>query len=99
MGVASRVAATTTISACFSGITAVLLSYGVDKKLSVQRMGNGMLAGLVGITANCHVVELWGAVIIGIMSSIVYFGASKLLEFLNIDDPLDAFAVHGATGV
>jgi len=99
MGVASRVAATTTISACFSGITAVLLSYGVDKKLSVQRMGNGMLAGLVGITANCHVVKLHGAMIIGIVSAMVYFSTSKLLKILNIDDPLDAFAVHGASGV
>ena len=61
----------------------------------VERMGNSILAGLVGITAGCHVVEPWGAILVGIFSGMVFFGASKLMVFLGIDDPLDAFAVHG----
>lgn len=59
---------------------------------------NGALGGLVGITANCSVVEPWAAVLIGIISGWVYVGASKLLVMLKIDDAVDAIPVHGACG-
>lgn len=98
LGTAARVAATTTMSGACAGLGGLSLSYVFEGKLSVVRMCNGILAGLVGITANCHVVELWGAIIIGFVSSGVYFAASNFVAHCGIDDPLDAFAVHGATG-
>jgi len=60
---------------------------------------NGVLAGLVGITAGCAVVEPYGAFIIGIVSAFVLLGSSYLLKRFRIDDPLDAFPVHGACGI
>ncbi len=60
---------------------------------------NGCLGGLVGITANCSVVEPWAAVLIGIISGFVYVGASKLLVKLKIDDTVDAVPVHGFCGI
>merc|ERR1719471_1009565 len=98
MDLAARVATTTTLSATTAGLTSVFLSWKIEGELSVERMGNGILAGLVGITAGCHVVGPWGAILVGMFSGMIFFGASQLMVCLGIDDPLDAFAVHGATG-
>jgi len=58
-----------------------------------------MLAGLVCITASCDCVESWAAVIIGIIGSITYSGACRAMNAMKIDDPLEAFQVHGACGI
>jgi len=61
---------------------------------------NNALAGMVAITAGCSVVEPWGAFCIGVIASFVFWGTSTWLRYsLCIDDPLDAFAVHGACGI
>jgi len=59
---------------------------------------NSLLAGLVCITAGCASVSAPGAIVIGFLSAFVYHAASCLMRKLKIDDPLDAFAVHGACG-
>lgn len=60
---------------------------------------NGVLAGLVAITAPCDAVEPWAAVCIGIIAGIVYSCFSRLILILNIDDPLEAASVHYINGV
>ena len=60
---------------------------------------NGCLGGLVGITAGCAVVEPWAAVVIGLISGIIYALASKLLIKLRIDDAVDAIPVHLFNGM
>ena len=62
-------------------------------------MCNGILAGLVAITAPCNNVTDWAAFIIGFIAAFVYIFASKMLRFLKIDDAIGAFPVHGACGV
>lgn len=69
-----------------------------EKNFDIGLALNGILGGLVSITANCSVVNPWAAVLIGIIGAFVCFGASRLLLKLKVDDPLDAFAVHGACG-
>merc|ERR1711988_1799651 len=59
---------------------------------------NSVLGGLVGITAGCSTVSAPGSIVIGILSAIVYHAASCMVRKLKIDDPLDAFAVHGVCG-
>eukprot|EP00892_Ulva_mutabilis_P004947 jgi/Ulvmu1/2824/UM142_0022.1 len=60
---------------------------------------NGTLAGLVGITAACSVVEPWAAIVIGCTAGFVYvFAAWFVPNVLKIDDPLEAGAVHAFTG-
>ncbi len=62
-------------------------------------MANGMLAGLVAITAPCAFVNATSAVVIGIVAGIlVIVGALFLEHKLKIDDPVGAFAVHGLNG-
>merc|ERR1719361_2454941 len=60
---------------------------------------NGILGGLVGITAGTSVVTPFGAIIIGIIAGEVYVAASKALVYLKIDDAVDAIPVHAACGM
>ena len=69
-----------------------------EKNFDIGLALNGILGGLVSITANCSVVNHWAAVLIGMIGAFVCYGASRLLLKLRVDDPLDAFAVHGACG-
>jgi Amt family ammonium transporter len=68
------------------------------KLLDVTGFCNGILAGLVSITAGCAVVEPWESLIIGFLGALIYQGTSMLMLQLKIDDVVDAFAVHGACG-
>jgi Amt family ammonium transporter len=62
-------------------------------------MCNGMLAGLVAITAPCAFVESWAAVIIGLLAGILVVFAVDFVETkLRIDDPVGAVSVHGVCG-
>lgn len=62
-----------------------------DHRLDFGALTNGILAGCVSITASCAAVTPWAAIAIGILGSIFYSLACRLLETLEIDDPLEAF--------
>jgi len=64
----------------------------------LEYANNGVLAGLVGITAACATVEPYGAFFIGIGAGFVYVLSSKFLVKLGIDDVVDACPVHGFCG-
>jgi len=95
---AGRVVLTTTLSACAAACTGTLVTFFVEGKWDLGCLCNSILAGLVSITAGCSVVEPFAAIIIGAIGGLVCYGASKALVALRIDDPLDAFPVHGACG-
>jgi ammonium transporter, Amt family len=62
-------------------------------------MANGMLAGLVAITAPCAFIDPWAAAVIGIISGVVVIEATFFIDQkLKIDDPVGAVAVHGVNG-
>jgi Amt family ammonium transporter len=65
----------------------------------VTAVCGGILAGLVSITAGCGNVHPRAAFPIGFVGGILYCLASDLLQKLHIDDPVEAFAVHGAGGI
>jgi len=98
---AGLVAVNTTLAPCMSGLVVFFLRAQVipDKFLDVAGFCNGILAGLVAITAGCGGVKPWEAVIIGLVGGLIYQGASMLLNKLKIDDVVDAFPVHGACGI
>jgi len=98
---AGLVAVNTTLAPCASGLLIFILRARVlsPKLLDVGGFCNGILAGLVAITAGCAFVRPWEAVIIGFVGGLVYQAASMLLERLKIDDVVNAFPVHGACGI
>jgi Amt family ammonium transporter len=95
---AGLVAVNTTLAPCIAGL---LVFTGRRLQLGLLDVGgfcNGILAGLVSITAGCAFVKPWESVIIGFIGGLLYLGASSLMKILKIDDVVDAFAVHGACG-
>ncbi len=103
--VLSLCAVTTTLSAAAGAVSAlftdtmlVLLAEG-EAEYDLTMAMNGCLGGLVGITAGCSVVEPWAALVIGLISGIVYVLSSKLLVMLKIDDAVDAIPVHFFNGI
>jgi Amt family ammonium transporter len=94
-----RVAANTTLAACAGGLVAMFWVYPRSKKWDLGMTCNGLLGGLVAITAPCYWVSPAGAVMIGVLAGIVVPLAVDALEWFRIDDPVGAVAVHGACGV
>jgi len=98
---AGLVAVNTTLAPCVSGLLTCFLRAKIvsPKTMDVGGFCNGILAGLVSITAGCGFVKPWEAVIIGFIAGLIYTGASAMLKKLKIDDVVDAFPVHGACGI
>ncbi len=80
-------------------ITASVLSNIQHKVVDVGQLINGSLAGLVAVTACCHVITVPLAVIVGGTGAAIALLASQLLDRWQIDDAVDAFPVHGAAGM
>ncbi|MCR5455762.1 MAG: ammonium transporter, partial [Bacteroidales bacterium] len=96
----SHVFVTTNMAAATGGIAALVYTWLIDGKPSLSMVCNGILAGLVGITAGCDCVSIWAAAVIGIVTSIVMcFSVSFLDKKCHIDDPVGAVSVHGVGGI
>ncbi|MEA5462524.1 ammonium transporter [Leptothoe sp. PORK10 BA2] len=80
-------------------ITMVALSGLKNKIVEVELLINGTLAGLVAVTACCHVINAPLAVVVGGTGAAIATLASQLLDRWHIDDAVDAFPVHGAAGM
>jgi Amt family ammonium transporter len=94
-----RVATNTTLAACAGTLIAVAWVYPRSKKWDVGMSINGLLAGLVAITCPCYWVSPTGALAIGAVAGAICVLAVDLTEWLRVDDPCGAFAVHGACGI
>lgn len=94
-----RVAANTTLAACAAGLVAMTWVYPRSKKYDLGMACNGLLGGLVAITAPCYWVSPFGAVVIGAIAGIIVPLGVDLLEHLRIDDPIGAVPVHGLAGI
>ncbi|MFP4486832.1 MAG: methyl-accepting chemotaxis protein, partial [Campylobacterales bacterium] len=98
-GSIAKIIVNTSLAASVGGITAFAISKIHTGKANVLKMLNGVLGGLVAITAGCAVVDPIGAVFIGIGGGIVVYLAELLLIYvLKIDDPVGAIPVHGFAG-
>src|SRR4030095_2599988 len=93
------VATNTALAACAGALVAVAWVFPRAKKWDVGISINGLLAGLVAITCPCYWVSPTGAIAIGAIAGVVMILAVDFTEFVRIDDPCGAFAVHGACGI
>jgi Amt family ammonium transporter len=95
----SKVVVNTNLAAATGALGALFLGWLIWKKPDAMLTMNGILAGLVGITAGCAYVSPPGAMVIGLLSSWVMIGGLKLLEKLRVDDAVGAIPVHGIAGI
>ena len=94
------VAATNTaIAGAFGSIVAMLYITRKTGKPDPGMMVNGMLAGLVAITAPCAFVDPWAAAVIGTIAAVLIIEAVYFFERRGIDDPVGAISVHGVGGL
>jgi Amt family ammonium transporter len=95
----SLVFVTTALAGCAGGLAGGFTSWIVLKKPDLSMALNGVLAGLVGITAGADVIPPWAAVLVGLIAGIIVVFSVLFFDKIKIDDPVGAVSVHGVCGV
>lgn len=93
-----QLAVKTLVAAAAGAIVAMLVNWALDGKPDVSMAANGLLAGLVSITAPVGAVETWAAVLIGAIGGAIVVFSIRLFDRSGIDDPVGAISVHGVCG-
>ena len=94
-----KIAVNTLLAAGSGAVVATFVSWGMFGKPDLSMGLNGMLGGLVGITANCDGVSNDSALIIGAVAGALVVAAIIAMDKVRIDDPVGAFPVHGVCGM
>lgn len=90
---------TTNIAAATGALAAMFVTWAVYGKPDISMTLNGVLAGLVGVTAGCAAVSPFGAALIGLIcGTVVVFAIEFIDKKLKVDDPVGAVSVHGVCG-
>eukprot|EP00899_Mesostigma_viride_P023765 jgi/Mesvir1/4573/Mv21427-RA.4 len=102
MAVSEKVAVVTSLAPSAAAISALftLMIVKRNREASLDAMLNGIISGLVSITAGASVIEPWAAVVVGLIAGClqVIFGKVIIEGWLHIDDPTDAVSVNGVNG-
>lgn len=93
-----KVATNTFLASAAGGIATMIYTVLRYKKVDITMVINGVLAGLVAITAGCNVVNHNSAIIIGFIAGTIIDIAVVAIDKMKIDDPVGAIAVHGVNG-
>jgi Amt family ammonium transporter len=94
------IAVTTTLAACAAACSALIVNWFKQGHPSTEMALNGVLAGLVAITAGCASVSVNGAIMIGLIAGpVLIFGLDLIERVFKVDDPVGAVAVHGLNGM
>ena len=89
----------TFLASASGGIATMFYTYYSYGKIDITMVINGVLAGLVSITAGCNVVNPFSAIIIGLIAGVLVDIAVLFFDKVKIDDPVGAIAVHGINGL
>jgi Amt family ammonium transporter len=95
----AHIAMTTNTAAAFGAVAATFTAWAILGKPDLSMVINGVLAGLVAVTAACAFVPLWAAAIIGTIGGIAVVFAVLFFDRIKIDDPVGAVSVHLINGV
>ncbi len=94
-----KIIANTIIGGAFGGIAAMLSAYAYYGMARTWAIMNGIIGGLVSITACCNVISSSSAAIIGTIAGVLCFSGIRLLEKCKIDDAVGAVPAHAFCGV
>jgi Amt family ammonium transporter len=89
----------TQAAAAAGALTWIILEGLLHGKATSLGLVSGILAGLVAVTPAAGDVQPFGAVILGVIASIICYGAINLKSKLGYDDSLDVFGIHGVAGI
>lgn len=92
------VATNTFLASAAGGISTMVYTHFWYKKVDITMVINGILAGLVAVTAGCNVVSHNSAIVIGLIAGVLVDIAVVKIDKRHIDDPVGAIAVHGING-
>jgi Amt family ammonium transporter len=96
----ARVSVTTCLAAASGAVSALIFSWIWFKKPDCSMTLNGLLAGLVGITAPCAVVSPGAAIVIGLIAGVLVVLSVEFIDkVLKVDDPVGAVSVHCVCGI
>ena len=98
-GVVSKVFVTTSLAAAAGAFGALIASYWKFKSYDITMVLNGILAGLVGITAGADQMGVTDSIIIGFVGGVLVVFAVILFDKIKIDDPVGAISVHLVGGI
>jgi Amt family ammonium transporter len=90
---------TTCLAAAAGGLSATFVSWGVSKKPDLTMALNGILAGLVGITAGADQMHMYSSLAIGAIAGVIVVFAVMFFDRVKIDDPVGAISVHLVCGI
>ena len=92
------IAVRTLVAGAAGAVVSMIAVWVLDKKPDVSMAANGLLAGLVSITAPVGSVETWAAVLIGSVGGLIVVFAVRFFDRMRVDDPVGAISVHGVCG-
>ena len=95
----SFVFVTTAVAAAAGGLASIFTSWTFIKKPDLSMALNGILAGLVGITAGADAVTLYASLIIGAIAGVLVVFSILFFDRIKVDDPVGAISVHGVCGI
>jgi len=98
-GLVSFVLVTTSLAAAAGGLGGFLMSYIVFKRMDLGMVLNGILAGLVGITAGADVIEPNNALLVGFIAGLIVVLSAITLDKFKLDDVVGAVSVHLVCGI
>lgn len=90
---------TTALAAAAGGISSIAFSWILLKKPDLSMALNGILAGLVSITAGADSVSVMSAIFMGAVGGVLVVGSILFFDKIKIDDPVGAISVHGVVGI
>jgi Amt family ammonium transporter len=93
------IAVTTTLAGSAGGVAATITAWTLNGKPDLSMIINGILAGLVAITAGCAGVSYLAAVVIGLIGGVLVVFAVGFFDSIKIDDPVGAISVHLMNGI
>lgn len=94
-----QIALVTNLAAAAGGVAATFTAWALSGKPDLSMVINGILAGLVGITAGCDGIGYWGAVIVGFIAGALVVFSVGFFDSIKIDDPVGATSVHLVCGI